>query len=539
MGLFCGSAMFCSEERGKFPILKRSRCVAPSDEELELKVPIFISFDAMCRLTGLQGNRDREFGFARGSLREQKVNGKRSREDVDNQNVRPSYPTDELVEALFEPLLELVRYHDYTEVTIALICDASEDVPIEKMATQKSRASSTSFRPYAVDTKRQSVQICDEGLSIDCEKPFPIDMFSLMATRSLRPYLYRYFRTWIMKKQDWDCPLTLLFDAEFPEDGHMAYEYRITPNKFPTERCVQHSGTGEGEVSAMVWSLRFRDTHSVQLHSGDLDMLAIALLHGDKFKHDLKALLCSRFVFEYQFASHQLGTMGFSCFDIVLGSIMLGTDFVTKKLITHRANKHSVFEAARTVRTLMMDSGGKEDFDPLTKLNRMTPKDVGTILTVAHRAFVEADKKQKEKKNHMDNHMGDCMVVHRRIQEMLYEHGLNRHCIKPLAEPVTIYSGTVVAEPLAEPLAEPVELTMETVTEHKTDKKESRKTKKGSSNTSRNEIVVTDEGWKQILFNISYWTHRKAEYTQGKHSRKTFNLGKANDSQLTNQEPGN
>jgi hypothetical protein len=268
------------------------------------------------------------------------------------------------------------------------MCDASKDVPIEKKATQIKRMQSSSFSPYEFDHGTQKAHISEEGLIIDDKVPVLLDMFALMATRSLRIYLYEYFRNWIVHKK-WTCKFTLIFDAEFPLIGHQAFRYEIEPGAIIKEESVVHSGTGEGEISALVWALRVKETHSVQLHSGDLDMLALVLLHGHRFKNDLKASLCSRYIFSYREARSEIESSGFTCEDVVLGAVMLGTDFVTKKLVSHRANTFSVFEAARSARLIYKTN------DILELLDECDALLLSQMLTAANNVYREDIQAEK------------------------------------------------------------------------------------------------------------------------------------------------
>jgi hypothetical protein len=360
MGLFCGSSVF-KKDGGKFGLLENNKYVCQSAE----RVPVFLAFDAMCRLTGLRG-----------------VVGKRPREEMEED--AKFYPS-EIATALFAPLVEFVKCHPDTDVTIAVICDASTDVPIEKRATQIKRATSSSFHPYEIDTKTQHCEFVDAGLKVDDAPCMMIDMYSLMSTRTLRPYFYQYLRDWITK-QVWAQKFTLIFDAEFPIGGHQAFTYAINPSCEVKEQSVPHSGTGEGEISAVVWGLRRKDTHFVQLHSGDLDMLGLTLIHGNKFKYDLKASLCGRYTISYREAVENLGKDGFLWQDVVLGAIMLGTDFVQKNLVTHRAGTEAVFEAARALRVIANTE------DVIQIITNSDLFHLSSILTAANNVLKEEKK---------------------------------------------------------------------------------------------------------------------------------------------------
>jgi hypothetical protein len=393
MGLLCGSAVFKKNE-GKFSLLENGPYV-PSD--VERCAPILVSFDAMCRLTGLQGITERN--YTSNVSNAWNVNGKRDREDD-----RPVFYPREIAMALFQPLQNFVKCHRHAHVTIAVMCDVKSDVPVEKSATQLQRTMSSSFRPYIIDIATQKVKITDEGLEIDDDPPIRIDMYAVMATRSIRPYLYQYFREWIMK-HNWSESFTMVFDGDFPIVGHQAFEYVINPSEPTTEKVVEHSGTGEGEISAMVWALRMKDTHQVQVHSGDLDMLALSLIHGHKFTYDLKASLCDRYNFSYNDAIENIHKNGFIWQDIILGAIMLGTDFVTKKLVTFRANKESVFEGARSLRIIA-------DTVDIMELVETDPEHMSVVLTAANNVFRE-DRKLATRSEVIDT---NPFAIHIRIR---------------------------------------------------------------------------------------------------------------------------
>ena len=361
MGLLCGSATF-TKPLGKFELLSIGQYVSMDTSST---VPVLLAMDAMCRLTGLQGRRDVPCS------EELNKNGKRGL-SCD----RPVFPTHEIATAFFRPLLDFVKCHQHTQVTIAIMCDVCADVPLEKAPTQQKRARVGSYQPYAIDVTEQKVQITDQGIVVDGAEPMAIDMAALMSTRALRPYLYQYIRAWI-PAHHWTHGFALIFDGEFPHLGHQAFVYEIQPGRRPVESVAEHSGTGEGEISAMIWALRMKDTHRVQLHSGDLDMLALALMHGDKFRYDLAAILCGRYTFSYRSALVDLQTRGFLWQDVILGAILLGTDFVMKKLVTHRAGTWAIFEGVRSMRITSQTTCLLE----LVNISRLT---LGKTLTAAN-----------------------------------------------------------------------------------------------------------------------------------------------------------
>jgi hypothetical protein len=176
----------------------------------------------------------------------------------------------------------------------------------------------------------------------------------------------------------WTHACVLVFDGEFPLLGHQAFSFDIQPGLPPVETLVENSGTGEGEISAMIWALRMKDSHRVQVHSGDLDMLALVLLHGDKFQYDLTAVLCGRYTFSYRAAVLDIQKRGFIWQDVVLGAILLGTDFVVKKLVTHRAGTWVAFEGARSVRIGSHTTCLLELVDAISRLT------LGATLTAAN-----------------------------------------------------------------------------------------------------------------------------------------------------------
>jgi len=417
MGLFCGSRIF--RKNGKFYILKAEDVIYPTEEDIEQKLPIFYGFDAMCRLTGLQGigqpapmepeQQLQASGWILGHQASMVPNKKRKMDTT------PLFTPNQIAEALFRPLITFVRCHPHADVTIGLMCDVSADVPKEKYAVQVKRTRSASARPYQVDLNAQKVAITTEGLCIDEKSPQPIDMYAMMATRPLRPHLYAFLRKWILTRK-WKINFTLIFDADFPEVGHMAYQYNIKADQETEEVEVPHSQTGEGEISALVWGLRFKDTHLVQLHSGDLDMLALLLIHGHKFKHPVRGHLCGKYSIDYRHAVNVLKEQDFLWQDIVMGAIMLGTDYVVKKLVTHRANDHSVFEAARTWR-LINNNNMLLDLALNCDIHR-----VSDILTAANNVFRE-DRKMTKKGESLDLSQFPPPVTHSRIAKRIQFNG--------------------------------------------------------------------------------------------------------------------
>lgn len=368
MGLLCGSRVF--RKGGLLNILRESDVIIPTQEDIESKRPIFYAFDAMCKLTGLRGigppaGKNSSSGIDRWIL----PGAKRACEEAPD-----VYSPRQIAESLFRPLEVFVACHPHTHVTIGLMCDVGSDVPKEKHALQKHRTRKSSVVPYDVDGK--SCEITDEGLVIGSQDPVLLNMYSLMATRSVRPQLYAYFRQWIQQHQ-WRNKFTLIFDADFPGLGHQAFSFDILPGVEPEEKVVDHSQTGEGEISALVWALRYRDTHFVQLHSGDLDLLVLMIIHGHKFKYPIRSVLCGRYVADYVEILAVLATHHLTKDDLVIGSMMLGTDFISKKELSHRAYSNSVFDAVRTWRLLSSDP-------PLLRIKNCNRQHLSEVMTVAN-----------------------------------------------------------------------------------------------------------------------------------------------------------
>jgi hypothetical protein len=402
MGLLCGSRVF--RKGGLFHILQDASVIFPTESDLESRRPIFYAFDAMCKLTRLRGlgapiveapniiNRWFLPGF--------EPPAKKHKEDPTKKCLH-TYKPSQIAEALFLPLEVFVACHPHANVTIGLMCDVRDEVPKEKHALQELRTRQSAVSPYDVDGRPTC--ITNEGLIIGEDHPISIDMCALMATRSIRPQLYRYLRDWIMNHK-WRNSFTLIFDADFPDIGHHAFSFEIHPNQVPIETTVVHSGTGEGEISALVWALRHRETHSVQLHSGDLDLLALMILHGHKFTFPVRAVLCEKHVANYSDIVQILESQQFSKDDLILGSIMLGTDFVSKKELTHRCNPRAVFDAVRTWRLLDPDA------NMLERIQKCDREYVSKVMTIANSI------RKKDKCLEMTN-----VTIHAQIMQQLHQ----------------------------------------------------------------------------------------------------------------------
>jgi hypothetical protein len=340
MGLLCGSKVF--RKGGIFNILKPQRVIFQN--QLEKHLPIFYAVDVMCELTALRGIEECTVSTM---LDKWLVPGtKRKSPDISCEN---SHRPCQLAEALFRPLEMFVRCHSHTSVTVGLMCDVQAKVPVEKHKLQRLRAQKRSVESY--DVNSQTCIITDDGLIIGDCLPQKVNMLKLMCTRSLRSELYRYLRAYLQKRV-WSVDFTLIFDADFPVIGQTAFSYEIKSKEIPTETVIPHSDVGEGEISAMKWALRYKDTHSVQLHSGDLDMLALLLIHGHRFTYPVRALLCKRYVADYLNIKDILESKSFTLEDVIVGSLMLGTDFVSKKEVSHRCNPQVAFYTARSWRLI-------------------------------------------------------------------------------------------------------------------------------------------------------------------------------------------
>lgn len=321
MGLHAGSAVFLDF----LPILQPASFV-PNDDDVS--TPVLMSWDVMSYLTASKGCYS-VVPFA--------VPG-------NNPPVRANFTENQkgtLGNHLCGLLVNIDTFakchKNRQNIRVVLVCDSSTLVPAEKKREQAKRsANRTRFQEGCVVTPKGLV--LDQGVETRLD-----NMYQFMGTREMRKNLYAYLYTLILAFP-WSTDFDLVFEAGFSH-GPRSFEFQLGPQKPARVQAVEHSGQGEGELGALKWALKFAESHEVQLHSGDLDMLLLALIHGHKFQYDLKAVICNRYLFSYRDAAKCLADQNLCVYTVVLASLMLGTDFVEKKQTTHRGGSTAVFKA--------------------------------------------------------------------------------------------------------------------------------------------------------------------------------------------------
>lgn len=242
------------------------------------------------------------------------------------------------------------------KVTICLAFDKAGSIPPEKLELQSQRVAGSKTLPYEVDPASQKLRVVDAGLCIDGAAPVPIDMDRLCLTRPLRPFFYRYLAERAALRV-WGLPLRLILDAEFssvegkPGDGveDQVWTFDV-PAKDSVARLVRAGPefrVGEGEITAVLWALRFRRTHHCQVWSGDSDLIPMLLLHGREFSFSLTSVLSQAYVFVFSEARKVLAKEGVTAETFLAAVSLIGTDYTKKKHGFHRVPTECIWAAAR------------------------------------------------------------------------------------------------------------------------------------------------------------------------------------------------
>lgn len=318
MGLHAGSVVFIDF----LPILKQASFV-PNDDGAT--TPVLLSWDVMSYITASKGCYSVVPFAVPGITPPFRANFSENKNGTLGNHLC----------GLLVKIHTFVRCHTNRQnIRVVLVCDSSTLVPAEKKREQAKRSINRSgFQEGCVMTPKGLV--LDQGVETKLD-----NMYQFMGTREMRKNLYSYLYTLILAFP-WSINFDLVLEAGFSH-GPCSFEFQLGPQPARVQ-AVEHSGQGEGELGALKWAIKFAESHEVQLHSGDLDMLLLALIHGHKFKHDLHAVICNRYLFSYRDAVKCLEEKTLCVDTVVLASLMLGTDFVEKKQTTHRGGSVVVF----------------------------------------------------------------------------------------------------------------------------------------------------------------------------------------------------
>jgi hypothetical protein len=279
-----------------------------------------------------------------------------SEEPVDGDR---SYRADDLADSLLSHYERFAAAHASRfsgKVTVCLAFDKAGSIPPEKLELQAHRVATSKTKPYAADPAVQKIQIVDAGLSVDGAAPVPLDMDRLCLTRPLRPFFYRYLAE-RARTRLWRLPLRFILDAEFASASGLpgdALEDQVWTFDVACANCVaqlEQTGplfrVGEGEITAVLWALRFRRTHHCQVWSGDSDLLPMLLLHGHEFSFSLTSVLSNCYVFVYAEAMRQLKQAELTPETFLAAVAAIGTDYTRKKNGFHRVPTECIWAAAR------------------------------------------------------------------------------------------------------------------------------------------------------------------------------------------------
>lgn len=350
MGLHTGSETF----RTYLPILKNAAFVPENDTSST--GPIFYGWDLMTHLTSAKGswnwvNLYSDFG-------------------TPDRYVENKFGTlGNILTSVLSELNTFVKCHTHREeIVVVLACDSSSLVPPEKAREQAKRSRKQMGGTYEGNELKQVLQ-----------GSYEVEMYKLMATRPLRKHVFEYLHHLVFRFP-WSATFKLFFEAQFSEVGPRAYEYSIFPNEPVHFRLAEHSNKGEGEMGILAWAMKYKRTHEIQLHSGDLDVLALCLLHGDQFQFDLKALLCRRFIFSFENSLPVLSANGLCPETVVLASLFLGTDFVEKSQSSFRAGHQVVFEGVKLWKEYFYQESGTF----AQNLEETSPETWSRIFTVSN-----------------------------------------------------------------------------------------------------------------------------------------------------------
>jgi hypothetical protein len=281
-----------------------------------------------------------------------------------------AYSARDLYESLACELLDIlgdriVRFR----VTAVLCFDKGEIVVAEKKAVQAERNAKRDLPPYLVEgmteneimshdcggkTLPSEVCVVDAGIVLGPgAAPQPIISSRIMQTRALRPVWYSYLARKFVSDVRF-AGVRLLLDYR-PD---VAYELA---HGVSTPRRSLSLHVGEGEIACMSWALRFAHTHCTQVRSGDSDLIALGLLHHDRFAvHPLMVVIHRPRTSREQTRSDtyltlntrafvgRLEARGWTAMGFYLGLVANGTDFLLRSTYLSGVRKSAVMHAGRS-----------------------------------------------------------------------------------------------------------------------------------------------------------------------------------------------
>jgi hypothetical protein len=287
-----------------------------------------------------------------------------------NETISPrAFTARDLYAQLANDVLDLVTNFSLPLETTMVLCFDKGDIVVKaKQAVQTIRNQKRDLPPYSLQGIAEEkamtydcdgegvppgVCIVDKGLDLgDGQGPRQIVSTRLMQTRSLRKMWYAYLaEKFAADIRFLEIRLILDFDS--------AHAHEITHGNLRLNRA-QAMPAGEGEVSAIGWALRLANTHRVQVRSGDSDLIALGLLHYDRFPfHPLMVVIHRpRNVKNKQRSDGYLtlNTRAFACrlirngwtvMGFYLGLVANGTDFLPRALYLAGVRKNAVMHGCR------------------------------------------------------------------------------------------------------------------------------------------------------------------------------------------------
>lgn len=280
-------------------------------------------------------------------------------------------------------------------------------VPLEKTMCQKKRQGSG---PQTQAYPREHFQLIDDlGLLYNDGSYQPFSPIRLLQTRWLRPYLYTYMIYWLIDNLSslaqvyttcwFDFGTTGVLRLHRNEPEYMSDQVtrrtsvrsRIYRKMFRTNSWSSHCISlyesspvpfhtyGEAEVACFAWALSYAPNAAcVHILSGDFDCIGLALTLKSKFKHCVLriSIVTQKDIYRTEHSPlPPLSRMDEPLLSL-LKVLVLGTDYIDKKLVFHCFRENAVLQACEFTWTLK-------------KWIQISPDLVAWVIVVAHyfRAF--------------------------------------------------------------------------------------------------------------------------------------------------------
>lgn len=331
-------------------------------QHLEHNGKVCILWDVMTQMTSLAA-------FGRPDTIEKQIfNVWRARKAAFVPKEYSAYTANALYETIANDTLDILGdLPTRFEVTLVIVFDKGDVVVHAKKAVQQVRSSHQDLPPYPVPGLSElesmthtgnasglprGVCVVDAGLDLgDGMGPRKIISERLMQTRVLRSIWFAYIARRFQRDPRFvNVRLYVDYRSDTVFEAHRGQVI---------ERRNLAVPVGEGEVAVMTWGLRFAHSHRVQIRSGDSDLIALGLLHYDRFAHPLMAVLHRRrtsllktrqeifLTLNAQEFAGRLKARQWPVAAFYLGLVMNGTDFVIRTTFLRGVRKSAVMHACR------------------------------------------------------------------------------------------------------------------------------------------------------------------------------------------------